>query len=244
VSRLDPAPLPELAPDRLIARIAEAMQAGKRSAALRRFPPWTQRVMRILRDQFVPREYASILTGDTSVFAEGVAVAWAAKARDLVPAAGAGGSGFARQLAQQLSLDATAAEVAAQVESGTFAASDELQRHVMSRLFSRDYAVRRAFAEGLAIGNRLPELLDQQVKRSTTDATAIYLTLWLYWPEIARLRSIAEVARALHPFFAHNPNLAGVHWDERIRKLSNRLGLSFRAAQARGRRLKESSKGR
>jgi hypothetical protein len=233
VSRLAPAPLPELDPDRLIARIAEAMQAGKNPAALRRFPLWTQRVMRILRDQFVPREYAPILAGDASVFAEGVAVAWAAKARDLVPPGAGPGKHLARKLAQQLALDEAAAEVAAQVESGTFAASDDLQRHVMSRLFARDYTVRRAFAEGLAIGNRLPELFDQQMKRSTTDATAIYLTLWLYWPEISRLHSIAEVARALHPFFAHSANLAGANWDERIRKLSNRLGLSFRAAQAR-----------
>ena len=97
--------------------------------------------------------------------------------------------------------------------------------------------MRRAFAEGLAIGNRLPELVDRQIERSATDATSIYLMLWLYWPEISRLRSIAEVARALEPCFTHNRNLTGAHWDERIRKLANRLGLSFRATQARRRKL-------
>ena len=87
------------------------------------------------------------------------------------------------------------------------------------------------FAEGLAVGNRLPELLDRQAKRSTTDATGIYLLLWLYWPEISKLKSLREVARALEPLFAENKNLTGAHWEERIRKLANRIGLSFRTKQ-------------
>jgi len=102
-------------------------------------------------------------------------------------------------------------------------------------LFAPDFAERRAFAEGLAIGNRLHELLDQQAKRSTTDATGIYVVLWLYWPEIGQLRSIGEVAKVLAPFFAQNKNLAGAHWEERIRKLANRIRLSFRAKQRRRR---------
>ena len=103
----------------------------------------------------------------------------------------------------------------------------------MRRLFAPDFAERRAFVEGLAVGNRLPELLDRQAQRSTTDATGIYLLLWFYWPEISRLKSIGEVARVLEPFFSRNKNLTGVHWEERIRKLANRLGLSFRAKQKR-----------
>ena len=35
----------------------------------------------------------------------------------------------------------------------------------MSRLFAPDFAVRRAFVEGLAMGNRLPELLDRQAQQ-------------------------------------------------------------------------------
>jgi len=43
----------------------------------------------------------------------------------------------------------------------------------------------------------------------------------------------------LAPFFAENRNAAGAHWEERIRKLANRLGLSFRAKQARRKRSAE-----
>lgn len=219
-------------------RIAEAMSVGMDPAALQNFPRWTQRVMRILKEQFVPGEFASILSADKSIFAEGVAVAWVAKARDVHDAAASSGGRFARKLAERLAMDARSQEVAVQVETGTIAASDEFQKHVMSRLFAPDFTERRAFVEGLAIGNRLPELLDRQAKRSTTDATGIYLMLWFYWPEISKLRSVGEVARGLEPFFAQNKNIAGSHWDERIRKLANRIGLSFRAKQTRRRRKK------
>jgi hypothetical protein len=232
-----PKPLPDLTPDRLVARMAEALQIEMAPAKMRRFPLWTQRVMRILKDQFIPREFASILSADATIFAEGVAVAWAAKARDLAQARNSSGGEFAQKLAERLALDPTAQAVAIQVESGTFVESPGFQQHVMARLFAPDFAERRAFSEGLAIGNRLPELLNRHAQRSTTDATGIYLLLWLYWPEIAKLRSVPDVARALEPFFAENRNLAGAHWDERIRKLANRLGLSFRAKQARAPRL-------
>ncbi len=228
-----PNPLPELTPERLIERVAEAIQIGLEPARLKNFPAWTQRVMRILKEQFVPREFESILSADQAIFAEGVAVAWAAKARDASPAPTAGGRRLARKVAERLAPDAAMPEVAAQVASGVIATSDEFQKHVMSRLFAPDFAERRAFAEGLALGSRLPELLARQASRSTTDATGIYLMLWLYWPEIAKLRSVGEVAHVLEPFVAQNKNLAGVHWDERVRKLSNRLGLSFRAKQKR-----------
>ena len=236
VGRTHSRSLPEFTPDRLADRIAEAMQVAADPAKLRNFPSWTQQVMRILKDQFIPREYASILSGDGSVFAEGVSVAWAAKARDLAQAREISEGRMAQKLGERLALDPRTQEVAVQVESGTYPASAEFQQHVMSRLFAPDFAERRAFVEGLAIGNRLPELLDRQAKRSTTDATVIYLLLWFYWPEISQLNSVREVAGALEPFFAENKNLAGAHWDERIRKLANRLGLSFRAQQSRRRR--------
>lgn len=233
VERATPRPLPDLTPERLLDRMAEAIKLAKDPARAARFPAWARRVMGILKEQFIPREYASILAGDGSVFAEGIAVAWAAKAQDLAQGRGTSGGPFARELATRLALDAKTAAVAMQVESGTFAASAELQRHVVGRLFAPDFTARRAFVEGLAVGNRLPELLDRQAKRSTTDATGIYLLLWFYWPEIAALGSVREVARVLEAFFAENPNLAGAHWDERIRKLANRIGLSFRAKQKR-----------
>ncbi len=125
----------------------------------------------------------------------------------------------------------------AQVGSGEIAASPEFQRHVMGRLFAADAAERRAFTEGLAAGNRVRELFDQQAARNTTDATGVYLLLWLYWPEIAALRSVGQAAQLLERLFGPNRNLAGRHWEERFRKLSNRIGLSFRAKQQRRRQV-------
>ena len=133
-------------------------------------------------------------------------------------------------------MNAQAQAVAMQVEAGTFTTSPEFQKQVMDRLFAQNFAARRAFVEGLAIGNRLPELLDRQAKSNTTDATTIYLLLWFYWPEISKMKSLPEVARALETYYAENRNLAGTHWEERIRKLANRIGLSFRAKQKRRRK--------
>lgn len=233
MARAQPKPLPALTPDRVLDRIAEAIQVGLAPAKLREFPLWTQRVMRILKAQFVPQEFASILAADQTIFAEGIAVAMAAKARDLAPVNSTGAGQFAGRLAERLALDRQTKSVAVHVETGALALSDDYQKHVMGRLFAADVAERRAFVEGLAVGNRLPELFDHQAQRSATDASGIYLTLWLYWPEIAKMNSVGEVAHALEPFFSGNKNLAGSHWDERVRKLANRLGLSFRAKQTR-----------
>lgn len=236
VDRSNPTPLPKLTSDRLIERIAEAMQVGLEPAKFRKFPLWTQRVMLILKDQFVPREFITILSAGESVFAEGVAVAWVAKGRDFMHASDINTGQFARQLVERLATTAHVQDAVGRVESGEFTASVEFQKHVMTRLFESDFAQRRAFAEGLAVGNRLHELLDRQAARNTTDATGIYLMLWFYWPEISKLRSIADVSRVLAPFFSENKNLTGANWDERIRKLANRIRLSFRGKQKRGRR--------
>jgi hypothetical protein len=235
VDRAQPNPLPELTSERLIERIAEAMQIAIEPAKMGSFPPWVQRVMRILKQQFIPREFEAILLVGESVFAEGVAVAWVSRGRDLLQTSDANDGRFARQLVTRLATAANVGDVVARVETGELTASPDFQRHVMSRLFAADFAERRAFAEGLAIGHRFHELLEQQAKRSTTDATVIYVMLWLYWPEIGKLRSIGEVAHALEPFFKRNRNLAGANWEERIRKLANRIRLSFRAKQRRRR---------
>lgn len=226
-------PLPDLSIDRLLDRIAEAVRVGREPALLRKFPSWTQRVMQILQAQFVPKEYATILMSDGSALTEGIAVAWAAKARDLVQTHQVNGREVARKLAQRAGLDPHEQAVAEQVGAGALQLTDEFQRHIINRLFGPNVDERRAFVEGMAIGNRLPDLLDRQALGSTTDATGLYLVLWLYWPEIAKLKSIGEVARALEPFFSANKNLAGAHWEERVRKLANRIGLSFRAKQQR-----------
>jgi hypothetical protein len=209
------------------------MQIGLDPAKFHVFPAWAQNVMAILREQLIPDEFVEILSDGKSVFAEGVYVAWVAAGKEIFPAPDANGGQFVRDLLDRLASAADIRDMLARVESGEFTASQDFQRHVMNRLFSRDFAERRAFAEGLALGNRLHELLDQKTNRSTTDATGIYLMLWLYWPEIGKMRSIGEVARALEPFFAGNRNLIGGNWDERIRKLANRIRLSFRAKQKR-----------
>ncbi len=233
-------PLPELSPDRLLMRMAEAMQVGLEPAKLQEFPAWTRRVMRILKEQFIPREFAEVYSVGHSIFAEGISVALAAKAQDMARVTGTSGAQFAQVLAEMLALDAHAKNVAVQVGSGEFAFSEGFRSQVMHRLFSPSFAERSAFVEGMAVGNRLPELFDSQVKRSATDATEIYMMLWLYWPEINKLNSVGEVARTLEPLFAKNKNKAGVHWEERIRKLANRIGLSFRAKQSRRRKITRS----
>jgi hypothetical protein len=233
MGRVPSAPLPAFTPERFADRLAEAIALSQRPERFRALPAWLQRTMTILKEQLVPPEYAAALAVDQAVFADGVLVAWLAQARDTFAEAGTAEGRFARQVAARLAPGARSRRAVGKVASGEFAASPELQRHVMARLFSTDASERRAFAEGLATGNRARELFDRQAAHNTTDATIIYLWLWLYWPEIAALRSVGEAAQALEGLFAPNPNLAGRHWEERFRKLANRIGLSFRARQIR-----------
>jgi hypothetical protein len=125
-------------------------------------------------------------------------------------------------------------ELYARAGTGELTMAPEFQQHVMARLFAGDACARQAFADGLATGNRVRELFDRRAAEHATDATGIYLLLWLYWPEITRMRSVGEAGRALERLFASsNQNIAGRHWEERFRKLANRIGLSFRAKQLR-----------
>ena len=233
MQRNAPAPLPDFSPERFADRLAEAVELSKRPEEFSEFPRWTQKVMLILKDQLVPPEFASMLSTDRAIFGEGVCVAWVAHARDIIRGPDSSEGRFARKVAARLSTNPERETVYAQVETGEIVASAEFQKHVMGRLFSADAAERRAFTEGLAVGNRVRELFDQQAARNTTDATGIYLLLWLYWPEISKLRSVGEAAQVLERLFAPNRNIAGRHWEERFRKLANRIGLSFRAKQNR-----------
>ena len=231
MARAPSAPLPAFTPERFADRLAEAIALSQQPERFRALPRWLQRTMTILKEQLVPPEYAAALAADAAVFADGVMIAWLAQARDTFAQADTEEGRFARQVAARLTPSAPARRAVGKVASGEFAASPELQRHVMARLFSTDAGERRAFAEGLATGHRARELFDRQAAHNTTVATSIYLWLWLYWPEIAALRSVGEAAEALEGLFAPNGNLAGRHWDERFRKLANRIGLSFRARQ-------------
>ena len=214
-----PTPLIEFTPERFADRLAEAVELSQRPEKFGEFPRWTQKVMLILKDQLVPPEFASMLSADRAIFGEGVCVAWVAHARDIIQRPDSSEGKFARKVAERLTTDTAARQVVAQVESGEIAASGEFQKHVMSRLFAADANERRAFTEGLATGNRVRELFDQQAARNTTDATGIYLLLWLYWPEISALRSVGEAAHLLERLFGANIIIAGRHWEERFRKL-------------------------
>jgi hypothetical protein len=227
------AALPEFSPERFADRLAEAVDLSAHPEKFNAFPRWTQKVMLILKDQLVPPEFASMLSADRAIFAEGVCVSWVAHARDVIQRQDSSEGRFARKVADRITADADKRAMFAQVETGEIAGSAEFQGHVMRRLFSADAAERRAFTEGLATGNRVRELFDQQAARNTTDATGIYLLLWLYWPEISALRSVGEAAHELERLFGSNRNMAGRHWEERFRKLANRIGLSFRAKQTR-----------
>jgi hypothetical protein len=231
-----PAPLPEFSPERFADRLAEAVELSKHPEKFAAFPRWTQRVMVILKDQLVPPEFAGMLSADRAIFGEGVCVAWVAHARDIIRRTDSSEGQFARKVADRLTTDSVKRDGFAQVATGEIAASEEFQRHVMGRLFAADAGERRAFTEGLATGNRVRELFDQQAARNTTDATGIYLLLWLYWPEISKLGSVGEAAHALERLLGANRNIAGRHWEERFRKLANRIGLSFRAKQIRRRK--------
>ena len=236
MNRPAPAPLPAFTPERFADRLAEAVALSKNPEKFREFPRWTQKVMIILRDQLVPPAFAAMLSADQAIFGEGVCVACVAQARDIIRRTDSSEGRFARKVSERLATDAETRTVFAQVETGEIAASADFKEHVMGRLFAADAAERRAFVEGLATGNRVRELFDQQAASNTTDATGIYVLLWLYWPEISALRSVGEAAHLLERLFAPNGNLAGRHWEERFRKLANRIGLSFRAKQKRSRK--------
>ncbi len=237
--RLTSVSLPEFSPERFADRLAEAVELGKRPEKFGAFPKWARKVMLILKEQLVPPEFAAMLAADQAVFCEGVCVAWMAQARDIVQRVDSRDGEFARKMLGHLTSTRAGVEgqreLYARAGTGELAMAPEFQAHVMARLFAGDAGERRAFAEGLATGNRVRELFDRRAAEHATDATGIYLLLWLYWPEIARMRSVGEAARALERLFAaSNQNLAGRNWEERFRKLANRIGLSFRAKQARG----------
>lgn len=231
MSPADSSTLPDFTPERFADRLAEAVALSETPARFAAFPKWTQRVMLILKEQLVPAEFATMLTAERAIFGEGVCVAWVAHARDIVRRTDSREGQFARKVAERLANGGARHSVVEQMETGEIAATPEFQQHVMGRLFSADANERRAFTEGLAAGNRVRELFDQQAARNTTDATSIYLLLWLYWPEISALRSVGEAAQALERLFTPNKNIVGRHWEERFRKLANRIGLSFRAKQ-------------
>ncbi|MBS0631790.1 MAG: hypothetical protein JSS11_07735 [Verrucomicrobia bacterium] len=233
MSRVVPAQLPEFSPERFAERLAEAVALSQQPEKFSEFPRWTQKVMLILKEQLVPPEYVSMLSADRAIFGEGVCVAWVAHARDIIQQPDSEDGRFARRVAARLTPKAQP-----QLGMGDLAASVDFQGHVMRRLFAVDAGERKAFTEGLAAGNRVRELFDRQAASHMTDATGIYLLLWLYWPEISALGSVGEAARQLEGLVGANKNVAGRHWEERFRKLANRIGLSFRAKQARAKRKK------
>ncbi|HVU32807.1 MAG TPA: hypothetical protein VHE61_05195 [Opitutaceae bacterium] len=222
---------PALAPERFADRLAEAIRLAGDPAGFAALPRWTQRVMLILKDQLIPPEFASIFTAEHALLGEGVCVAWIAHAREAITDAAEGP--FARRVAEWLTRAPQTSAVVNQLSTGEIAQAPEFRDYVMRRLFAESAAERRAFAEGLALGNRVHDLFARHAGQKSTDATRVYLLLWLYWPEISRLRSIREAARTIEELLGPNRNLAGRHWEERFRKIANRIGLSYRGRPAR-----------
>lgn len=222
---------PVIPPERFAERLAEAVRVVNDPASFARLPRWTQRVMLILKDQLVPPEFAAVFTAEQALLGEGVCIAWMAHARDVMADSSEGE--FARRVAESLIGSPQRREVVDQVRTGGIAQAPGFRDHVMRRLFAESAAERRAFSEGLALGNRVYDLFAHQAEQRTTDATRVYLLLWMYWPEIARLGSVGEAAQLIERLLLANRNVAGRSWEERFRKIANRIGLSYRAKQAR-----------
>ncbi len=222
---------PAFTPERFADRLAEAIRVANNPEAFAQLPGWTQKVMLILRDQLIPQEFTTMFTAEHALLAEGLCVAWMAHARDAM--SDANDSAFARRVAEWLTRAPQTAHVADQVAHAEIAQSPEFREHIMRRLFAENAAERRAFAEGLALGNRVYDLFADHVGQRSTDATRVYILLWLYWPEIARLGSVGEAAGLVERLLTANRSVTGRSWDERFRKIANRIGLSYRAKQAR-----------
>lgn len=225
------APGPIFSPERFAERLAEAIRLAGDPAAFARLPPWTQRVMLILKEQLVPSEFTSVFGAEHAVLVEGVCVAWMPQARDTMADASAGD--FATRVAEWLTRGPQTSRVVEQIRSGDMAQVPEFREHVMRRLFAASPVERRAFSEGLALGNRVHDLFLRQGEERSTDATRVYLLLWLYWPEIEQLHSLTEAAEWIERRLGVSRNLVGRNWEERFRKIANRIGLSYRAHQAR-----------
>jgi hypothetical protein len=222
---------PAFPPERLAERLAEVIRFINEPGAFALLPPWVQRVLLILRDQLVPPEFASIFTAQQALLAEGVCLAWIAHARDAI--ADPAGGPFARGVAEWMTRAPETRHVVHQLGTGEIVQSPEFRDHVMRRLFAGTPAERQAFTDGLALGNRVYDLLARHSGQRSTDATRIYVLLWLYWPEISRLGSISEAAEHVRRLLGGNRNLIGQSWDERFRKIANRIGLSYREQQVR-----------
>jgi len=191
--------------------------------------------MLILKEQLVPEEFASVFSAEHAVLAEGIGVAWIAHASEIMTQASE--DAFARRVAERLAGAPQARHLVEQMRAGAIVESADFRTYIMRRLFSDRPSERRAFAEGLALGNRVYDLFARHAAQRGTDATRVYLLVWLYWPEIARLGSIGEAARLLAAELAANRTAAGANWQERFRKIANRIGLSYRAKQGRSKSL-------
>lgn len=221
---------PAFPPERFAERLAETIRCVNDPSSFERLPRWTQRVMLILKDQLVPAEFTAMFQAEQAILTEGVCVAWMAHAPEATADPTEGD--FARRVAEWLTRTPQSNHVVDQLRTGAIAQNPAFREHVMRRLFAGSAHERRAFAEGLALGNRVYDLFARQAEQKSTDATRVYLLLWLYWPEVAKVSSIAEAAHLLEDLVGPSRNLVGRNWDERFRKIANRIGLSYRAKQA------------
>lgn len=231
MKRAEVKPLPyELAFERMMARLEEAMGVAGGTRRITEFPTWVQRVMMLLKEQLVPPQFTSIITQKLDVFQEGFLTATMGLVRDIAQHPVSSERRFTRRMMSHLAKTQKSERIAAQMASGAILKSRKFEKLVLNRLFARNPAERRAFVEGLALGSRMIELFEQHANRSKTDATEIYMVLWLFWPDVEKLGSVGAVGRSMGLVFASNPNLART-WDERFRKIANRIRLSFASRQ-------------
>lgn len=98
-------------------------------------------------------------------------------------------------------------------------------KEVLGVFFTSNYEQRLQFLEG-ARRSTESELVFRSGEIRETTATRIYAELLLFYPEIMRMGSLAEVYRFLQTRFTESPAQLGDF--ERFRKLANRIELSFK----------------
>lgn len=212
---------------RLANRMAEVIALAEGSRRENEFPKWVINVMRVLKEQLVPEEIRSVLAPGASAYGDGVGIGISTQYREIISGADSGAILAGTRMVEAITT--APPETVEQLASGQGnpAAAPEIERVVMTRLFAESLEERKLFAEGLLVGMRLQELVGG---RSGTDATSVYLMLWLYWPEVTKLYSIGEVATSLEWSIAENTRPG---WPDRFRKIANRIKLSYKAKQRR-----------
>lgn len=229
-SRLNPEMKPEIefppfTGERFIARIGELVALVEAPSKFSEHPKWLQNILRQLKNQLIPPELSTTFTADGGTFTAGLMAGFLPGIKDFL-AADPHAMKYSLKIADQMVTSSGGPAMVSSVLDGSLVKVDDLRREVADFLFASDATQRRMFIQGLSVGNRLQEILQQAVPRET-DATQIYFVMWMYWPEVNAAGSIGSVARAFERLYVQQPHVLGVDWQHRFRKLANRIRLSF-----------------